>query len=300
MATAREMRLRIRSVKNISQVTRALEAVSASKVRKAIEAVTNTRPYATKAWQVLLHLSRQPGRANLHPLLTPRAEIKNALVVVITGDRGLAGAYNTNIIRFVMQKFADYPVPVKYVTVGRKGRDLLSRRGKKIVAEFSDLPAAPSFGDVSAIGRVVVDDYLNGTADEVFLVYTDFINMVKQVPVMKKLLPLEMTKPEGRVQDFAHKNGMAAAYTYEPDASELLDVVVPRFTALQVYQAVLESLASEHAARMVAMRNATDNAIELAADLQLAYNKVRQQAITNDILDIAGGAEALSKAQAQK
>lgn len=298
MATAREMRLRIRSVKNISQVTRALEAVSASKVRKAVAAVTNTRPYATKAWQVLQHLSQQPGRASMHPLLTPRSKIEQALVVVISGDRGLAGAYNTNLIRFVEKNFNDYPVPVRYITVGRKGRDILARRGKQIIAEFSNLPAAPSFADVSAIGRLAVDAYLEGEVDEVYLVYTDFINMVKQVPTMKKLLPLEVEKPEERVETFG--NGMAAAYIYEPDAAQLLDEIVPRFTALQVYQAILESLASEHAARMVAMRNATDNAIELVADLQLQYNKVRQQSITNDILDIAGGAEALAQAQTQK
>ncbi len=301
MATAREMRLRIRSVKNISQVTRALEAVSASKVRKAVAAVMGTRPYATKAWQVLQHLSQQPGRASMHPLLTSRDTVKNALVVVITGDRGLAGAYNTNLIRFLQKNFDDYPVPVHYLTVGRKGRDILARRGKHIVAEFSNLPAAPRFADVSAIGRLAVDEFLSGKVDEVFLVYTDYVNMVKQIPTMKKLLPLEVDGGEGRVQDFtAHKNTLSAAYIYEPEASHLLDEIIPRFTALQVYQAVLESLASEHAARMVAMRNATDNAIELAAALQLEYNKVRQQAITNDILDIAGGAEALAKAQAQQ
>jgi F-type H+-transporting ATPase subunit gamma len=299
MASAREMRMRIRSVKNISQVTRALEAVSASKVRKAVAAVQATRAYATKAWQVLTHVASQPGRANLHPLLTRRSEVRNALVVVISGDRGLAGAYNTNIIRFAAQHFERSVVPVQYIAVGRKGRDMLYRRRKQVAAEFSNLPAAPSFADVSAIGHLAVDDFLRGVADEVWLVYTDFINMVKQEPVVRKLLPLEFGEGQDRVKAYEHQH-LTAAYIYEPAEGEILDEIIPRFTALQVYQAILESLASEHAARMVAMRNATDNALELVDHLQLDYNKARQQTITNDLLDIAGGAEALAQALARR
>jgi F-type H+-transporting ATPase subunit gamma len=294
MASAREMRLRIKSVKNISQVTRALETVSASKVRKAINAVTATRSYATKAWQVLKHVAEQPGRDSLHPLLAHRKAVNNTLVVVITGDRGLAGAYNSNVIRFASQRFDSNPVPVKYIAVGRKGRDLMIRRGKKVIADFSNLPAAPSFMDVSAIGRLAVNEFNTGVVDEVYLVYTDFVNMGRQVATVKRLLPLELEE-EGLVHEFESKStGPTAAYEYEPDMRELLDEIIPRFTALQVYQAVLESQASEHAARMIAMRNATDNAKELVSALQLAYNKVRQQGITNDILDIVGGAEALA------
>lgn len=289
------MRMRIRSIKNISQVTRALEAVSASKVRKAMAAVLATRAYATKAWQVLTHIANQPGRGNLHPLLTRRPEVRSVLVVVVSGDRGLAGAYNANVVRYVARQFDDYEIPVRFIAVGRKGRDLLLRRRKQVVAEFSNLPPAPAFQDVSAIGRLAVDDFLKGEADEVWLVYTKFINMVQQETVVKKLLPLELDEGQERVEAFEHKH-LTAAYIYEPAEREILDEIVPRFTALQVYQAILESLASEHAARMVAMRNATDNAIELTSHLQLEYNKARQQAITNDLLDIAGGAEALARA----
>ena len=297
MASAREVRLRIRSVKNIKQVTRALQAVSASNVRKAQQAVMNTRPYATKAWQVLTHIAGQPGRETLHPLLIERLEIRDVLVVLITGDRGLAGGYNTNIVRFALQRFFNYPAKVRWVTVGRKGRDLMIRRRQEITAEFSDLPAAPSFSDVSAIGRVAVDEFLSGNADEVYLVYTDFINMARQVPTIKKLLPLEVDEGAGRVIEFARaERGPAAAYIYEPDQFQILDEIVPRFTGLQVFQAILESLTSEHAARMVAMKNATDSASALAEALQLEYNKARQQTITNEMLDIAGGAEALVKA----
>lgn len=294
MASAREMRLRIKSVKNISQVTRALEAVSAAKVRKAVLAVTATRAYATKAWQVLTHVAAQPGRESLHPLLTERPKPANALAIVLTGDRGLAGAYNTNVIRFTAQRFDHYAVPVRYIAVGRKGRDLLLRRRKPVIAEFTMLPAAPTFADISAIGRMAVDEFLRGEVDEVFLVYTDFINMARQATTMKKLLPLEVSGVEGLVMDVQQRSGPAAAYEFEPDQREILDQIIPRFTALQVYQAVLESQASEHAARMVAMHAATDNARELAGAYQLEYNKMRQQTITNDILDIVGGAEALA------
>jgi F-type H+-transporting ATPase subunit gamma len=286
------MRMRIRSVKNISQVTRALEAVSASKVRRAVKAVMDTRPYATKAWQVLTHVAAQPGRDQLHPLLTERPDVRSALVLVITGDRGLAGAYNTNIIRFTAQTFDKFRVPVKYIAVGRKGRDLLIRRRKQVIADFSNLPAAPSFADVSAIGRLAVDSFLKGEVDEVFLVYTNFYSMARQKVEMKKLLPLELVESEQEHVVIDRTRTPPAAYIYEPAEREILDEIIPRFTALQVYQSVLESQASEHAARMVAMRNATDNALELVGGLQLAYNKVRQQAITNDILDIVGGAEA--------
>jgi F-type H+-transporting ATPase subunit gamma len=298
MASAREMRLRIGSVKNISQVTRALQAVSASKVRKAIAALMATRPYAIKAWQVLTHIANQPGRETLHPLLTQRPVVRNTLVVVISGDRGLAGAYYTNLIRFVLRTFSKYKAPVKFIAVGRKGRDLLLRRHQKVIADFSNLAAAPSFADVSAIGRLAVDEYLSGNADEVYLAYTDYVNMAKQEPDLKKLLPLEVDLGRERVMAF-EANKMSAVYIYEPAETEILDEIIPRFTALQVYQAILESLASEHAARMVAMRSATENALDLVSGLQLLYNKVRQQNITNDMLDIAGGAEALTQISSQ-
>lgn len=293
MASAREVRLRIRSVKNIAQVTRALQAVSASKVRKATQAVSRTRPYATKAWQVLQHIATQPGREMLHPLLTERETINKSLVVVVSGDRGLAGAYNTNIIRYTYRMFNEYKNPVQYVAVGRKGRDLLLRSRKDILAEFSNLPAAPSFGDVSAIGRLAVDEFLAGNVDEVFLVYTDFVNMVSQIPTHKRLLPLSVADDTESVMAYETRTQPVPTYIYEPGRDEILDEIIPRFTALQVYQSIQESLASEHAARMVAMKNATDNATELAGALQLEYNKARQQTITSEMLDIAGGAEAL-------
>jgi F-type H+-transporting ATPase subunit gamma len=294
MASAREMKLRIRSVKNIAQVTQALQAVSASRVQRAVQAMQRSRPYATKAWQVLTHIAGQPGRVSLHPLLAEREEVKSRILIVVSGDRGLAGPYYTNLLRFVLDNYGEEDVPLRYITVGRKGRDLLARRGKTIMAEFSDLPAHPSANDISTVGRIAVDEFFAGNADEVHLVYTDFVNMVRQVPTSKKLLPLETDTTEEMVVEVGASTGPQAAYIYEPGQTEILDEIVPRFTALQVYHAVLESLASEHAARMVAMKNASDNANELAGLLQLEYNKARQQSITGEILDIVGGAEALS------
>jgi F-type H+-transporting ATPase subunit gamma len=296
MASAREMRLRIRSVKNLSQVTRALETVSASKVRKAMALTLATKPYSEKAWKVLVHLARQPGHTTLHPLLTERNEVNNVLVVFISSDRGLAGALNMNILRHTLNSLNKTTAPVSFVTVGGMGRDMLVRRRKKVVAEFSMLPVSPSFSDISAVGQLVVEEFLEKRADQVYIAYTEFHNMLKQEPVMRKLLPLEVEFREEGVKDYNvthHKT--SSVFIYEPGPEELLNRIVPRFTALQIYQAVLSASASEHAARMIAMRNATDNANDLVNLLQLEYNKARQQSITSDMLDIAGGAEALAK-----
>ncbi len=288
MPSIREMRLRIKSVKNIAQVTRAQQTVSASKVRRAIQSAQSTKPYADKAWELLLHLYQDPVHTTLHPLLTEHAEVKNALVVMISSDRGLAGAYNVNVLRNTLEYFSKFPYPVNFVAVGRKGRDMLVRRHLKVTADFSNLPSPLAFTDISPIGRFVVDEFLNGTVDQVFLSYTDFKSMVRQEPKIKKLLPMDVNSYK------SEEHHTKSAYSYEPDGRELLDEIIPRFTALQVYQALLSSQASEHAARMVAMRNATDNAYELVSNLELEYNKVRQQIITNEMLDIVGGANALS------
>ncbi|NOR90928.1 MAG: ATP synthase F1 subunit gamma [Anaerolineales bacterium] len=300
MASAREMRLRIRSVDNIAQVTRALQAVSASRLRKAEARVRETRPYAEKAWQVLRHLSNQPGSDQVHPFLAVPPDVKKILVILISGDRGLAGAYNTNVVRYTLETFREAEVPVSYIAVGRKGRDLLIRRRLDVMAEFSDLPAEPTFADVSAIGRLAMDEFVSGKAQQVYLVYTDFVNLLRQIPSRKLLLPVSFEEIRiGRNEEVVQteqtiKEGPEATYIYEPSQEALINMIVPRLTELQVYQAITESLASEHAARMVAMHNATDNAFELAGARRLEYNKARQKAITSDMLDIVGGAEALT------
>ena len=294
MANAREVKQRIKSVKNISQVTRALQAVSASKVRKAIDQLEDTRPYSVKAWQVLQHIAGQSDRTTLHPLLSVHPEIKKILAIVISGDRGLAGAYNSNLIRTVDLWSREISQPIIYVTIGKRGRDQLVRRGQDILAEFSNLPTRPSYNDVSAAGSIAVDQFLDGKVDQVYLIYTQFVTRMNFQPVIKKLLPLE-TDNEDRVKQFEGAAPLTGGYIFEPDQKSLLNEIVPRFTMLQVYHAVIESLASEHSARMVAMKNATDNATDLADALQLDFNKARQQAITSELLDIAGAAEAISK-----
>jgi F-type H+-transporting ATPase subunit gamma len=301
MATERELNKRIRSVRNISQVTSALAAVSAAKASKAQKQVQASRDYAGKAYEILINLASQNAAGEIsHPMLTPREEIKKAAVIVMTGDRGLAGAYNANIVGYAERFMKALPHPTQVVSVGRKGHDLLLRRGYNVVALFDDLPDEPSLYDISPIADVVIDDYLGGKVDEVFIAYTNFVNLVTRVPSVRQLLPLKPLDHEGMaVSEYVDHIDTAGAaervYNYEPDPATLLNTVVPRFAELQVYQAVLEAKASEHSARMVAMNNATDNAGELIDYLILERNKARQTSITNEILDIVGGAEALSR-----
>lgn len=300
MATLREVKNRIRSVKNIAQITRALEAVSASRVRRAQARVMASRAYAEKAWEILVNIQAASQGTPLHPLLTSRQEINKVMVVVITSDRGLAGAYNSNVIR-VAQRFAQrLGKPVDFVTVGRKGRDSLARAGVNIVAAFNDMPAEPRISDISPIARIAMDAYLSGEVDEVLIAYTDFVNMLAQRPAVLGWLPLTTDTVAQQVaaeyvKDLAAVTEGSQDYEYEPSAAAVVDEIVPRFTELQLYQALLEAQASEHAARMAAMKNATDNATQLTADLTLQYNKARQAAITAEILDIVGGANALQQ-----
>lgn len=299
MATAREIRRRIQSVRNMAQVTRALQAVAASKVRKAQAAVLATRPYTQAAWQVIVHLAAASGET-LHPLLTRRAPVERILIVLMAGDRGLCGAYNQNVVRTALDFVAIRGLPASYITVGRRARDMMWRMGAEVAAEFHDLPVVAGLADVSAIARAAIDEFLEGRADEVHLARTDFVNLLVQRPIIQRLLPLspgEVEESHAMVEYIVDvQPAPVAEYIYEPDAAAILEAVLPRFTELQVYQAVLEAQASEHAARMVAMRNATENAAALVDDLTLDYNKARQRAITLEILDIAGGAEALTQA----
>lgn len=304
MATAREIKRRIRSVDNIGQITRAMEAVAASKMKRAQDQVLSTRAYAQKAWEVLTHLaSQQAADEAVHPLLQIRP-VNTIGLVLITSDRGLCGAFNHNMIRRALEFIeAAGETTVQLITVGRIGRNFMLRLGQPIVAEFSDLPTSPRLVDITSIVRVAMDGFLEGQFDLVYLAYTDFITTLTQRPAIKRLLPLQPTELETQamaeyVEDV--RPTMVSEYIYEPDPRTILDEVLPRFTELQVYQAVLESIASEHSARMVAMRNATESAVELVEELTLVFNKARQQAITREIMDIAGGAEALAQARAAR
>ena len=298
MATELELRKRIRSVKNISKVTNALSAVSASKARRAERAVRATRDYAGTAFEILNNLAAQSGGLG-HPLLTTRDEIKATAVIVITGDRGLAGAYNTNIIRLTEQFIKALDMPTQVVSIGRKGRDLMIRRGYNVTASFTGMPTSPSVLDILPVAKIVSEEYLSGNVDQVFVAYTDYVNLARQIPVVKQLLPLKQLDMSGMaaaeyVADVDVKSAMSQAYTYEPAPEQLLNTIVPRFTELQLFQSLLESIASEESSRFMAMQNATDNASALVEALTLERNKVRQTNITNEILDIVGGAEALA------
>jgi F-type H+-transporting ATPase subunit gamma len=276
-----------------------MQMVAASRMRRAQEQALASRPYAAKAWEILTHLSGQKGGA-LHPLLTHRDTVNRVAIIMMTGDKGLAGAYNSNIIRTVLRFMAENNRPnADLIAVGRKGRDLMLRLRKHVVAEFTDMPARPSVLDIAPIARIAVDGFLSGEYDEVYLAYSEFINTLTQRPTTRLLLPLRATRQENSIIDKYLDDDIAkikSDYLYEPDPASLLDTIIPRFTELQVYQAIHEALASEHSARMVAMRNATENAHSLIGDLTLTYNKARQTAITGEMLDIAGGAEALAKA----
>jgi F-type H+-transporting ATPase subunit gamma len=287
VATAREIRRRIKSVKNIGQVTRAMEAVSASKMRRAQDRTLASRAYAEKAQEVLGYVAAQPT-TGAHPLLVVRDPIRRVGLILLTPDRGLAGAMVSNILRranrFIQSQAKG--VQIEMITVGRKGRDFMLRYGPPLYAEFPSPPDNPRLIDVSPIARAAINAFTEGHFDQVWLGYTDFVNVMVQRPVVRQLLPVEPA------QDVK----LPAEFLIEPNAETVLNELLPAFVQMQVYQAVLEAQASEHSARMVAMRNATENAKGLVEDLTLRYNKARQASITSEILDIAGGAEALSKA----
>ena len=302
MPSIREIRRRIRSVKNIAQVTRAMQMVAASRMRRAQEQVLATRPYAAKAEEILTHLAAQRAvDESLHPLLQHRDTIQTIGMILITGDKGLCGSYNHNMIQKAWRFISESPYPVELITVGKRGRDAMWRLGQKIVAEFSNLPPQPGVLDVAPIARTAVQGFIAGQFDVVYLAHTDFVNTLVQRPEIWQflpLLPVHLAKTAIDEHRQVEPSLAVGEYIYEPDPRTILNAVLPRFTELQVYQAVLESLASEHSARMVAMRNATDNANDLLGDLTLTYNRARQEAITKEMLDIAGGAEALAQARA--
>jgi F-type H+-transporting ATPase subunit gamma len=302
LPSIREIRRRIRSVKNIAQVTRAMQMVAASRMRRAQEQVLATRPYAAKAGEILTHLAAQRGvDESLHPLLQHRETIQRVGLVLITGDKGLCGSYNHNVIQKAWRFMSESPCPVELITVGRRGRDAMWRLRQKIVAEYSNLPPQPGVLDVAPIARTAMQGFISGQFDVVFVAHTDFVNTLVQRPEIWQLLPLQpvhLEKTPINEHRQAEPSLAVGEYIYEPDPRTILDAVLPRFTELQVYQTVLESLASEHSARMVAMRNATENANDLLADLTLTYNRARQEAITKEMLDIAGGAEALAQSRA--
>ena len=284
MATIREIRRRIRSIQSTAKITRAMEMIAASKMRRAQERDIASRPYADLMRQVLADLAAQrQGDDDIHPLLVQRP-VNRIILIHITPDRGLCGGLNANVNRMAARFVLEQSVPVTIVAVGRKGRDFMVRYGREVRAEFTHLGDRPSVADILPIARVVTDDYSASLADEVYLCYAEFVTTMTQRPVIWRLLPVAPATIEARLE---------VGYIYEPSAASVFVELLPRFVEMQLYHAILESIASEQSARMVAMRAATDNANELIEDLTLTYNKVRQEMITKELLDITGGAAAL-------
>jgi F-type H+-transporting ATPase subunit gamma len=285
MPSQREIRRRIGSAKNIKQITRAMQFVAASKLRRAQESTLAARPYREKLDEVIADLAAVLGGED-HPLFAERdfdADHKR-LIILMTSDRGLAGALNTNTVRFVAREITEHPGDLKVVTVGRKGRDAMRRARVPIAAFFEGMGERPTFADVLPIARLVTDDFIAGEYDRVDIVYSRFVSTLVQRPVMEQLLPIEPTEDTEGIP--GHQ------FLFEPDPRAFLSALLPRYVATRLYASVLETAASFFSSQMVAMKNATENADELIEDLTLSYNKVRQANITREMVEIASGAQA--------
>lgn len=287
MASTREIRRRIRSIANMSQITRAMEMVSAAKMRRAQTRVTASRPYSTQLREIMADLATQqpdPDQLAQFPLLQNRP-VQRIELIVVTPDRGLTGALNTNILRrgtrFILEEAG---APVRVIAVGKKARDYFVRTRQDVVAEFIGLGDNISLDAVRPIADIAIADFTAGTVDAVYVVYARFVNTLVQRPEVMQILPVEPPPVQEGLSD----------YIFEPSPEAVLSDLLPRYVEVLLYQAILEGLASEHSARMVAMRNASDNAKDVQRDLTLSLNKARQAQITREVSEIAAGANALA------
>ncbi len=285
MPSQREIRRRIGSARNIKQITRAMQFVAASKLRRAQESTLATRPYREKLDEVLADLAAVIGDEE-HPLLAGRDLDANhsRLLVIMTSDRGLAGALNTNTVRFAAREITEHPGDLKVVPVGRKGRDAMRRARVPIAAYFEGFGERPTFADILPVARLVADDFVAGQYDRVDVIYPRFVSTLVQKPVMEQLLPIVPSEDTAGIP--------GGQFLFEPNPAAFLEAVLPRYVATRLYAAVLETTASFFSSQMVAMKNATENAEELIEDLTLSYNKVRQANITREMVEIASGAQA--------
>jgi F-type H+-transporting ATPase subunit gamma len=280
----REIRRRIGSVRNIKQITRAMQFVAASKLKRAQDATLAARPYSEKIDEVLADLATVLGGEE-HPLLEKREGGKR-YIVLITTDRGLAGSLNTNVVRFAAREITEHGGDLALVTVGRKGTAGMRRSRVPIAASFDGFGDKPLFSEVTPLARLLVDDYLKPVVNRIDIIFPRFVSTLVQRPEMETLLPIEPSEDTSGIP--------GNQFIFEPDPGAVLRQLLPRYVATRLFQAVLEATASEQSARMVAMRNATDNAEELIGDLTLTYNKVRQSNITREMIEIATGANALA------
>ena len=287
MAGGKEITTKIRSIENTRKVTSALEMVSASKIRKSQALINATRPYGRMMRRVMGHMSKANPEYR-HPFMIEREETKKVGYIIVSTDRGLCGGLNHNLFRLLLNdigEWQDKGAQTSLVTLGKKASAFFKNVNVEIAAHASDLGEKPQIEDLIGSVKVMLDAYREGTLDRLYIVYNDFINTMTQQPTLEQLLPLPPGDDE-KIRDIWD-------YIYEPDAESLLDTVLVRYLEFMVYQAVLDNLASEHAARMIAMKNATDNAGELIDDLTLVFNKARQAAITQEISEIVSGAAAV-------
>lgn len=280
MASIQEIRRHIRSINNIKKITRTMEMVASARMQKTTSALLMSRPYARLAWSLLKDLSARVEQ-ELHPLLRRRAVCSRCLVLLLTSDRGLCGALNTNVIHEALKALPDKE-GASFVCVGKKGRDYLAHRGYKVLAEFSGLEAPVRFINIGPIARILIEEYSRDAADEVSVVFGDYVSHLVQRPTTLRLLPLrEEPATAGSPEP------LSGEFIYEPTAQEILANLIPRIIEYQIYRSVLEAQASEFAARMIAMRNATDNAEHLIRNLTLTYNKARQEGITRELTELS-------------
>jgi len=302
MAGIKEIRTKIKSVQNTRKITKAMEMVAASKMRKAQDRMRMGRPYAIKVRDIAAHLM-QANPEYRHPFMVERAEVSAVGVVTITTDKGLCGGLNTNVMRLVLGKlktFEQQGVKVQFTSFGNKGTGLLGRVGANIVSQEVHLGDVPNLDRLIGALKVQIDDYMAGRIDAVYIAFNRFVNTMRQEPVFQRLLPLPCGKLKDPFQTIsAQSEGEVLAtnhawdYLYEPDVKSVIDDLLQRYVEGLVYQAVAENMASEQSARMVAMKAASDNAKKVIGDLQLVYNKTRQAAITKEISEIVGGAAAV-------
>jgi len=284
MASGKEIKRRIKSIKNTQQISKAMQMVSAAKMRKAQHRVEAARPYNEKIRELIAHLTRRNPEYR-HAMMTPRANVKNIAVIVITTDRGLCGGLNSSMLKVVTKFAADSAANVSFLTVGRKGRDFLARFNREIKADITAIGDAPALTSILPVTTTAIDGFIDGQFDEVYVAYSYFRSVIAQIPTMEKILPIEMKEGEQKEHNWD--------YLYEPEAKDVLDSLLPRYFESVVYQGVLENIACEHSARMVAMKNATDNAKGLVKELTVTYNKARQAAITKELIEIVSGSAAV-------
>ena len=289
MAGSREIRNKIKSVQNTRKITKAMEMVAASKMRKAQERMRHARPYADKVRNIAAHLANANPEYR-HPFLVRRDTIKAAGVILVTTDKGLCGGLNTNVLRMLttrMRELEKAGTKLQVTAIGNKGLGFMQRIGAKVVSQITQLGDSPHLEKMIGPVKLQLDAYAAGEIDAVYIAYTRFINTMKQEPVVEQLLPLDPSKLQETSREYSWD------YLYEPDAESVLNELLLRYVEAMVFQAVAENMASEQSARMVAMKSASDNAKKVIGDLQLSYNKARQAAITKELSEIVSGAAAV-------